>query len=78
MPSSYILQTSVSVELYSFYDLGWLENRDFSMKYMAFETWGYRNMFNITWLEKQKNEELLRRTGEDRSFIEQLEEETLS
>uniref|UniRef100_A0A8D8LAV6 Uncharacterized protein n=1 Tax=Cacopsylla melanoneura TaxID=428564 RepID=A0A8D8LAV6_9HEMI len=39
---------------------------------MAFEMWCWRRMQKISWIEHMTNEEVLRRAGEQRSFMKSL------
>lgn len=39
---------------------------------LEFETWYYRRMLRISWIEHITNEEVCRRSGETRSFLNTL------
>lgn len=50
----------------------WTIGKSEEKRLMAFEAWCWRRMFKISWIERVTNEEVFRRAGEERSFINRI------
>ena len=46
----------------------WTIGKEMEKRIQAMEMWIWRRMMKISWTERQTNEEVLRRVGEDRSL----------